>query len=477
MRIAFSGVDSVYRPDSSYTITVTVNNPLQSRYGFELTALKADNDSAGELAIIDAATTSWQTQNGRDYIGHKAAATNNSWQFQWTAPDTCQGPITFYAAGNAANGDGSDNNLDSIYTEALTILPDTVGVTADFIVDKTSACKRDTLTFTDQSSAPSAVWRWDFGSGAQPSTAQGSGPHKVQYTSTGKKTVQLWVSNGCSTDTMQRVDYITVKGATADFSASADTILAGDTVTFNNNSTTADSFRWQLGGGNVLWTTKDTAVSNNYKYCDTTLTIALTAYKDNCKNTSKQNVSIQSVQGAFVLQPDTVSNFESVTFQNNSVRADTFVWVFGDGDTLVTLKDTPVTHTYGVPVPTSDFYVVDTSFEARLFASQAFCQDLSQRTVYLKDTITSGIKKPSSLAWGVYPNPASQYLILYRVPDRSSSFTLNIYDIQGQLHHSYQREQFSLPLRLRLPELEKGIYLLELTNGRQVWSGKKIYIK
>lgn len=43
-----------------------------------------------------------------------------SWEFDWTAPSAGTGPVRFYAAGNAANNDGSDNG-DRIYTSNLAV--------------------------------------------------------------------------------------------------------------------------------------------------------------------------------------------------------------------------------------------------------------------------------------------------------------------------------------------------------------------
>ena len=51
-----------------------------------------------------------------------ALAASNTWTFKWTAPNTCSGRITFYAAGNAANNDRNDTG-DFIYTSATSIDP------------------------------------------------------------------------------------------------------------------------------------------------------------------------------------------------------------------------------------------------------------------------------------------------------------------------------------------------------------------
>ena len=59
---------------------------------------------------------------GRTYIEHgaigRATGVGSSggftWQFNWTAPSSNEGDVTFYGVFNAANGDGS-NGGDKIY--------------------------------------------------------------------------------------------------------------------------------------------------------------------------------------------------------------------------------------------------------------------------------------------------------------------------------------------------------------------------
>jgi len=45
-----------------------------------------------------------------------------SWTLNWTAPAEDSGPVTFYAAGNQADNNGS-NTEDQIYTTQVTISP------------------------------------------------------------------------------------------------------------------------------------------------------------------------------------------------------------------------------------------------------------------------------------------------------------------------------------------------------------------
>ena len=94
-------IPETYEPNEVYKIIVNLSRAGQSKWGFEMTALDANGTRAGSFAADDAANTQVTEANSKQYIKHTAAGnatgTNdaNSWEFQWTAPDTDIGPITF----------------------------------------------------------------------------------------------------------------------------------------------------------------------------------------------------------------------------------------------------------------------------------------------------------------------------------------------------------------------------------------------
>ena len=145
-------IPETYTPNEVYTIIVNLSRAGQSRWGFEMTALDADGERAGSFATDAAANTQLSEANGKQYIKHTtigtAQGTNdaNSWEFEWTAPDADMGPITFYAAGNAANG--ADGNAgDYIYTEqaeSTPPVPIVAGVSLEIVGD-TALSTMDTV--------------------------------------------------------------------------------------------------------------------------------------------------------------------------------------------------------------------------------------------------------------------------------------------------------------------------------------------
>ena len=138
-------VPETYIPSEVYTIVVNLSRAGQSRWGFEMTALDADGTRAGSFAADDAGNTQVSETNSKQYIQHTSVGTAqgtndaHNWEFQWTAPDADVGPITFYAAGNAANGDfGSGGGGDYIYTtseESTPPIPPVAGVSLEIVGD------------------------------------------------------------------------------------------------------------------------------------------------------------------------------------------------------------------------------------------------------------------------------------------------------------------------------------------------------
>ena len=130
-----------YIPSEVYTIVVNLSRAGQSRWGFEMTALDADGTRAGSFVDDDAEDIQLSETNSRQYIQHTSNGTaqgtndEHSWTFKWTAPDADIGPITFYAVGNAANGD-STNAGDYIYTaqeESTPPIPVVAGVSLEVV--------------------------------------------------------------------------------------------------------------------------------------------------------------------------------------------------------------------------------------------------------------------------------------------------------------------------------------------------------
>ncbi|MEQ9062958.1 MAG: choice-of-anchor V domain-containing protein [Vicingaceae bacterium] len=99
-----------WRAGNTYSITVNLSESGKGTFGFQLTAEDPSGNKKGSFTgnnQVVVANTSWPT--------HKNTSSTGNWTFDWTAPNDNSQQIIFYAAGNAANGNGQPTG-DNIYT-------------------------------------------------------------------------------------------------------------------------------------------------------------------------------------------------------------------------------------------------------------------------------------------------------------------------------------------------------------------------
>jgi hypothetical protein len=138
--VRLDGLPGGYIPGERYILSLSVTHPDpdRRRWGFQLTALTSmENAPAGDFPIVGgnrgvADPIRTQREIGgpgghRQYISHTAESTSDlskrggdRWLVAWDAPSGDRGGVTFYAAGNAANGDRTPIG-DKIFTAAFSI--------------------------------------------------------------------------------------------------------------------------------------------------------------------------------------------------------------------------------------------------------------------------------------------------------------------------------------------------------------------
>src|SRR5690606_37028218 len=89
--------------------------------------------------------------NGRQYVGHLNASSQNAWPFRWK-PTGYVGPVTFYISGLGANNDGAVTG-DQTYLDTLVFMGQgqPANLNADFTINNTTVCIGDAVTFTNTS--------------------------------------------------------------------------------------------------------------------------------------------------------------------------------------------------------------------------------------------------------------------------------------------------------------------------------------
>jgi len=129
-------VNNNYVCGQSYTVAVKVSRGGTYLFGFDVEALDSTGANAGTLAILNSSTTVLGTalvgSNNRMNVMHYGGVFSTdscTFLLKWTAPLTNVGKVTFYAAGNASNGDGFVDG-DYIYTSLQVLNPDaSAGIT------------------------------------------------------------------------------------------------------------------------------------------------------------------------------------------------------------------------------------------------------------------------------------------------------------------------------------------------------------
>jgi len=123
----------IYTPDSIYHITLVVRQFGIGLFGFAMEALKTGNTNAGTFMVTNTTRTQILTAaNTRKSMTHKLSGGlfNDSavFNFDWKAPTTNVGAITFYFTGVSANQSNS-NSGDYVYKGSHTISStSTVGI-------------------------------------------------------------------------------------------------------------------------------------------------------------------------------------------------------------------------------------------------------------------------------------------------------------------------------------------------------------
>lgn len=119
-----------YVPGQTYTINVIVKHLTKPIFGLGFEALTSTNANAGTLQITNTVKTQIKTKTisgvTRNNVVHKTnggLATDSAvFTFNWVAPSTNIGNVTFYFSGVAGNNNGSDNG-DYVYNSTRLVTP------------------------------------------------------------------------------------------------------------------------------------------------------------------------------------------------------------------------------------------------------------------------------------------------------------------------------------------------------------------
>ncbi len=134
-KLEILGLPATYVPGTNYSLTVRLTSSQSAtapRWGFEITNARLCDGAGGGTLIGSGLNLNLVNQRAyvSQNVSHLYLGQHGSveWQVNWTAPDPAEGPVAFYAAGNASNGNFQAGAGDLIYTASETTQADLVPV-------------------------------------------------------------------------------------------------------------------------------------------------------------------------------------------------------------------------------------------------------------------------------------------------------------------------------------------------------------
>jgi large repetitive protein len=309
------------------------------------------------------------------------------WDFGDGNSSTNQTPThTFTDAGNYAVKllvENTSGCKDSVI-QVITVHPLPV---ASFTMSTTDVCYAPvTANFTNQSTG-AVNYNWNFGN-AQFSTLTNP---TIVYDNPGTYTISLTVENqyGCTDQT--QTTFTIYPTPIAQFTISDNQVCVGDSVVFTSQSLFADSLVWYLGDGSIMYGNTVTYAYNTNGIFDVTLVIfGAGGCSDTLEFPNGVEVFLTPIAGfdyVNIQNPDPLSG--TVEFTNTSINADTYLWLFGNGNTSEEINPIERYNQYG-------------DFVATLIASNQYgCADTITQIILVD--FFSGLFVPNA----VYPGHSS----------------------------------------------------------------------
>ncbi len=113
---------TTYVPGQTYTVRVVVDaSPNASVFGFQAVALSGPGHVQAGIFQNPPTGVAIRTVNNRSYAEHQFPSLKDTFQLSWVAPPANTGQVRLYAAGIAANANGSDSgdgaSRDSLFLQ------------------------------------------------------------------------------------------------------------------------------------------------------------------------------------------------------------------------------------------------------------------------------------------------------------------------------------------------------------------------
>jgi hypothetical protein len=156
-----------YKPDSTYTVTVSTAKAGITKYGFQVHPTDSFSTlNFGNIIVTNVTTT----QAASGLITHTGSGNafptgTANWSFNWKAPSTSnQGPVRFYGTVVAANQDFSSAN-DEVFAYSLKVSEMKSSISIAITSGSNPTCSSNSITFaaTSINAGASPSYQWKIG--------------------------------------------------------------------------------------------------------------------------------------------------------------------------------------------------------------------------------------------------------------------------------------------------------------------------
>ncbi len=242
--------------------------------------------------------------------------------------------------------------------------------TASFTTNTTSGCGPLTVQYTNQSSANSNNFQWNFPEG-NPSTSTDQNPIVV-YENAGIYSASLTVSNVSGTDSYEINDFLLVQNAPIpEFNAA----ITAAAVNFVNNSAFSESYFWDFGDGFI-----STAINPFHLYeNDGDYVVTLVAINECGNNIYQETISIVTAPSAAFTSNETSGCAPLVIefIDQSSANTTEWQWSFPGGTPEVSSAQFPSV-TYDTPGTYSVSLIASNSVGSIAFIQSNYVNVVSQ---------------------------------------------------------------------------------------------------
>ena len=277
-------------------------------------------------------------------------ATSYSWNFGDGSPtSTATNPTHTYASNGTYSVTLTATNSTTGCVSMRTYPVRIFDITPAFTADTTKICRGQAVTFTSTSTGFNQ-YTWNFGDGITQTTSVNTVTHT--YGQPGIYTVSLSLTDNVCTDSVRKVNYISVGGSDVNFTGTPQngcSPLPVNFVDISNSALAIATRTWNFGDG-VTQNAPGTNIAHTYTNRGSyNVTLTLTDILGCTATVTKPAyINVTKPQPDFYTTDTNSCAGSGVFFINNTVAIGptiSFFWDFGDG-TFLTTPARNVSHTY-----------------------------------------------------------------------------------------------------------------------------------